>query len=117
MISFSKLLEVDDCSYKKNQKSKLIKQSKKSIKPDTQKLSKDKIPWVDKYRPKKLDDIVYQDEVIKMLKKTVETGALPHLLLYGPPGTGKTSSVLAMARELFGPINTVIFPNSNSLLI
>lgn len=97
MISFSKLLEVDD-------NSKLVSKSKKSIKPSSQKLSKDKIPWVDKYRPTKLDDIVYQDEVVKMLKKTVETGNLPHLLLYGPPGTGKTSSVLAMARELFGPI-------------
>lgn len=27
---------------------------------------------------------------------------LPHLLLYGPPGTGKTSTVLAMARKLYG---------------
>lgn len=30
-------------------------------------------------------------------------GNLPHLLLYGPPGTGKTSTVLALARDLFGP--------------
>lgn len=28
---------------------------------------------------------------------------LPHLLFYGPPGTGKTSTILAVARELFGP--------------
>lgn len=27
---------------------------------------------------------------------------LPHLLLYGPPGTGKTSTILAVARELYG---------------
>lgn len=61
------------------------------------------VPWVDKYRPKKLDDIVHQEEVIKVLKKTLETGQLPHLLLYGPSGTGKTSSVLAVAYQLFGP--------------
>lgn len=47
------------------------------------------LPWVDKYRPKKLDDIVHQEEVIKVLKKTLETGQLPHLLLHGPSGTGK----------------------------
>jgi DNA polymerase III delta prime subunit len=27
---------------------------------------------------------------------------LPHLLFYGPPGTGKTSTILALARELYG---------------
>lgn len=61
------------------------------------------VPWVDKYRPPKLDDVVAQTEVIKMLKKVVETENLPHLLFYGPSGTGKTSSILAIAMELFGP--------------
>jgi len=65
---------------------------------------KKKIPWVDKYRPKKLNEIVYQDEVIKILKQTVKDGNLPHLLFHGPPGTGKTSTILAIAYELFGPI-------------
>lgn len=33
----------------------------------------------------------------------MEANQLPHLLLYGPPGTGKTSTILALARELYGP--------------
>jgi replication factor C subunit 2/4 len=28
---------------------------------------------------------------------------IPHLLFYGPPGTGKTSTILAVARDLYGP--------------
>ena len=61
------------------------------------------IPWVEKYRPKRLDDVVQQDEVIKVLKKTIETGEMPHLLLHGQAGTGKTSTVLALAMQLYGP--------------
>ena len=64
---------------------------------------KDEIPWVEKYRPKKLDDIIQQIEIVKVLKNTLKTGELPHLLFFGPPGTGKTSTILAIAMQLFGP--------------
>ena len=47
------------------------------------------VPWVDKYRPKKLDEIVNQEEVTKMLNQTLITGQMPHLLFYGSSGTGK----------------------------
>lgn len=64
---------------------------------------KNKIPWVEKYRPQKLDEIIDQTEVIKVLSDTLKTGELPHLLFHGPPGTGKTSTILALAHQLFGP--------------
>lgn len=60
-------------------------------------------PWVEKYRPKNLDEIKSQDHVSSILKKMVHAANLPHLLLYGPPGTGKTSSILALCKELFPP--------------
>ena len=60
-------------------------------------------PWIDKYRPDKLSDVIYQDEVVKILQDTLKHGKLQHLLFYGPPGTGKTSTILAVAKELFGP--------------
>ena len=59
-------------------------------------------PWVEKYRPNTLDDIVYQENVVNALKKTKATGKMQHLLFYGPPGTGKTSTIIALAKELFG---------------
>ena len=54
--------------------------------------------WIEKYRPKSLDEIVFQDNVVNALKKTKETGKMQHLLFYGPPGTGKTSAILAVSK-------------------
>jgi replication factor C subunit 2/4 len=61
------------------------------------------IPWIEKYRPRKLNEIISQEESVSILSNTLKTGELPHLLIYGGPGTGKTSSILALCNQLFGP--------------
>ncbi len=66
-------------------------------------MSNNSIPWIEKYRPRKLDEVISQEESISILNNTLKTGELPHLLLYGGPGTGKTSSILALSNQLFGP--------------
>ena len=59
-------------------------------------------PWVEKYRPRLLDDIVNQLGIIKRLKQFVKDTSMPHLIFAGPAGTGKTTSALCMVRELYG---------------
>ncbi|MHA2097517.1 MAG: replication factor C small subunit [Candidatus Kariarchaeaceae archaeon] len=58
--------------------------------------------WVEKYRPKKIDDIIGHEETKIRLKGFIKNKSLPHLLFAGPPGTGKTSAILALAAEIFG---------------
>ncbi|KAI0397897.1 replication factor C subunit 2 [Xylariaceae sp. FL0594] len=62
-----------------------------------------KQPWVEKYRPKTLNDVTAQDHTVNVLQRTLQASNLPHMLFYGPPGTGKTSTILALAKELYGP--------------
>jgi len=61
------------------------------------------LPWVEKYRPVTLDDVVSHKDITGTIEKFIEKNRLPHLLFYGPPGTGKTSTILAVARRIYGP--------------
>ena len=58
--------------------------------------------WIEKYRPKTLDEVVGQDKITERLKAYVKTKNVPHLMFAGPAGTGKTTCALALAKELFG---------------
>jgi replication factor C small subunit len=58
--------------------------------------------WIEKYRPRKINDIIGQKQITEKLKVFLERGNLPHLMFSGPPGCGKTTSAVAIARELFG---------------
>ncbi|KAH6680016.1 P-loop containing nucleoside triphosphate hydrolase protein [Plectosphaerella plurivora] len=67
--------------------------------------AEDSLPWVEKYRPVSLDDVSGHHDILATINKFVDSNRLPHLLLYGPPGTGKTSTILALARRIYGAAN------------
>ncbi|OAA57542.1 DNA replication factor c subunit [Niveomyces insectorum RCEF 264] len=67
--------------------------------------AEDSLPWVEKYRPVTLEDVSGHQDILATINKFVESNRLPHLLLYGPPGTGKTSTILALARRIYGAAN------------
>jgi replication factor C subunit 2/4 len=77
--------------------------SSKSKPSETAGLAPALVPWVEKYRPRSLEEVKSQDHAIDILRRMVNASNLPNLLCYGPPGTGKTSTILALCRELFGP--------------
>lgn len=60
------------------------------------------LPWIEKYRPNNLSEIIDEGNKVGILRGLIEKDELPHLLFYGPPGTGKTSLILACAREYYG---------------
>ena len=62
----------------------------------------DFLPWVEKYRPKNINEIISHDQNIETIKLLLKNNSLPHLLFYGSPGTGKTSTILSIAKEIYG---------------
>jgi len=66
-------------------------------------VNEEALMWVEKYRPKTLDEVVGLKDVVQSLKAFMRNPkTMPHLMLAGIPGTGKTTIALCIAYELYG---------------
>lgn len=72
-------------------------------KPDTSTRGGFELPWLEKYRPSEIKDIVGNVEAVARLQVIAEEGNMPNMILSGPPGTGKTTSIACLAHKLLGP--------------
>lgn len=60
--------------------------------------------WVEKYRPKRLSEVIGQKGIVERLEAYARTRSMPHMLFAGPAGSGKTTCAIALARELYGDL-------------
>jgi DNA polymerase III delta prime subunit len=75
------------------------------------------IPWVEKYRPTKFDDIVLDKNNRAIMENIIKKNKFPNLLFYGPPGTGKTTTIINLInsyQEKYNQKNKGLMINLNA---
>jgi putative ATPase len=73
------------------------------------------IPLAERLRPKSLNDYIGQQHIVGKdapLRRAIESGTLPSIILWGPPGVGKTTLASIISQELKRPFYTLSAINS-----
>lgn len=62
----------------------------------------DLLPWIEKYRPTNIEDLLVEGCTMTKVKKIIEDKRMPNMIITGIPGIGKTTTILCIARYLLG---------------
>ena len=66
-------------------------------------MSLSNVMWVEKYRPKKISELVNQKEIVSSIKALLKNQSeMPHMLFTGSAGVGKTTTALCISKEILG---------------
>jgi replication factor C subunit 2/4 len=65
-------------------------------------MNKNTLPWIEKYRPHKLEDLILASTCYTKIKKIIDDKELNNIIFTGEPGIGKTSTINLIARALYG---------------
>jgi replication factor C subunit 2/4 len=63
---------------------------------------KNQLPWIEKYRPKHIDDIILNNNTLTKINKIIEEKNMPNIIITGIPGIGKTTTIKSIANKLYG---------------
>lgn len=63
---------------------------------------KQQMPWIEKYRPKNIEDVILDESTLIKIKKIIEDKDMPNLIITGVPGIGKTTTIKCIANGLYG---------------
>jgi replication factor C small subunit len=72
------------------------------------------LPWIEKYRPHALSEVVGQKMIVDRIKAFVEKGNFPNMIFAGTAGIGKTTTAIAMANDLYGDEINSAFKEMNA---
>jgi replication-associated recombination protein RarA len=74
--------------------------SKKSKTTEVMKKLMNNKPWVEKFRPKDINEIILPELIKKKFEVMANKKIIPNMIITGDPGTGKTSSILALLKKI-----------------
>ncbi len=82
-----------------NKNSQSVNKQPKPVKSNNTTLN---VPWIEKYRPRTIDELVIDSGTYNKIEKIVNDKDMPNIIITGLPGIGKTSTILYIAKVLLG---------------